>query len=57
MTLSYETLRVPDDHDVSLVTFHAEPGSASEESLGLLAKWGVDEQTPTAAERGTYGSR
>ncbi|MFF7713742.1 helix-turn-helix domain-containing protein [Streptomyces sp. NPDC007988] len=57
MTLSYETLRVPDDHDVSLVTYQAEPGSASEESLGLLAKWGVDEQTPTAAERGTYGSR
>ncbi|MEU4132411.1 helix-turn-helix transcriptional regulator [Streptomyces wuyuanensis] len=57
MTLSYETLRVPDDHDVSLVTYHAEPGSASEESLGLLAKWGVDEKAfPAAAERGTYGT-
>ncbi|RNL72512.1 helix-turn-helix transcriptional regulator [Streptomyces sp. I6] len=54
MTLSYETLRVPDDHDLSLVTYHAEPGSASEESLGLLAKWGVDEKAyPAAAEHGT----
>lgn len=43
LTLLYETLRLPDDPDVSLVTYHAEPGSASEESLGLLAKWGVDE--------------
>ncbi|MEU3304390.1 MULTISPECIES: helix-turn-helix transcriptional regulator [unclassified Streptomyces] len=43
LTLLYETLRLPDDPDVALVTYHAEPGSASEESLGLLAKWGVDE--------------
>ncbi|WP_329118034.1 helix-turn-helix domain-containing protein [Streptomyces sp. NBC_01465] len=42
LTLSYETLKFPDDHDLSLVTFHAEPGSASAESLRLLASWGVD---------------
>ncbi|MBT2393828.1 helix-turn-helix domain-containing protein [Streptomyces sp. ISL-1] len=43
MTLSYETLRLPDDHDLSLVTYHAEPGSRSADSLRLLAGWGVDE--------------
>lgn len=39
LTLAYETLTLPDTHDQSLVTFHAEPGSASEESLRLLASW------------------
>ncbi|MET7618225.1 helix-turn-helix transcriptional regulator [Streptomyces sp. NPDC005408] len=44
MTLSYETLRLPDDHDLSLVTYHAEPGSRSADSLRLLAGWGIDER-------------
>ncbi|MEV6792437.1 helix-turn-helix transcriptional regulator [Streptomyces sp. NPDC051320] len=43
MTLSYETMQLPADHDQSLVTFHAEPGSASAETLRLLAAWGLDE--------------
>ncbi|MFC5799755.1 helix-turn-helix transcriptional regulator [Streptomyces formicae] len=43
LTLAYETLRLPGDQDLSLVTYHAEPGSASAESLGLLAQWGVDQ--------------
>ncbi|MFF8842622.1 helix-turn-helix transcriptional regulator [Streptomyces sp. NPDC015127] len=43
LTLAYETLRLPDDHDLSLITYHAEPGSRSEESLRLLSGWGVDE--------------
>ncbi|MEE1756243.1 helix-turn-helix transcriptional regulator [Streptomyces sp. SP18CS02] len=43
MSLTYETLRVADEHDVSMVTYTAEPGSASAESLRLLANWGVDE--------------
>lgn len=43
MTLSFETLKLPDDHDLSLVTYHAEPGTRSAESLRLLAGWGVDE--------------
>jgi transcriptional regulator with XRE-family HTH domain len=42
LTLSYETLRLPDDHDQSLVTYHAEPGSASAQGLRLLASWGAD---------------
>ena len=49
MTLSYETLTLPDEHDVSLVTYHAEPGSRSAESLRLLAGWGVDEVTDAKA--------
>ncbi|MER5886895.1 helix-turn-helix transcriptional regulator [Streptomyces sp. NPDC001941] len=43
LTLSYETLRLPDDHDLNLVTYHAEPGSPSADGLRLLANWGVDE--------------
>ncbi len=42
LTLSYESLRLPDDHDLSLITFHAEPGTRSADSLRLLAGWGVD---------------
>ncbi|MEU2154957.1 helix-turn-helix transcriptional regulator [Streptomyces sp. NPDC019396] len=50
LTLSYETLRLPDDEDLHLVTYHAEPESASAASLGLLAQWGVDEiPAPSAA--------
>ncbi|MGI5402536.1 helix-turn-helix transcriptional regulator [Streptomyces sp. CA-135486] len=51
LTLSYESLRLPDEHDVSLVTYHAEPGSRSAESLRLLAGWGVDEVTDASADR------
>ncbi|MCX4818967.1 helix-turn-helix transcriptional regulator [Streptomyces sp. NBC_01142] len=50
MTLSYETLRLPDDHDLSLVAYHAEPGTRSAESLRLLADWGVSEMADADAE-------
>ncbi|MDN3297665.1 helix-turn-helix transcriptional regulator [Streptomyces ficellus] len=43
LTLAYETLKVPDDHDLHLVAYTAEPGSRSADALGLLANWGVDE--------------
>ncbi|MFI6104561.1 helix-turn-helix domain-containing protein [Streptomyces sp. NPDC051310] len=43
LTLTYETLRVPDDHDLALVTYTAEPGSPSADALRLLANWGADE--------------
>ncbi|GAA0580287.1 helix-turn-helix transcriptional regulator [Streptomyces crystallinus] len=39
LTLSYETLKLPDEHDLSLVTYYAEPGSPSADSLRLLASW------------------
>ncbi|MEV8017747.1 helix-turn-helix transcriptional regulator [Streptomyces sp. NPDC086554] len=42
LTLSFETLRLPDDHDQSLVTYHAQPDSASADALRLLASWGAD---------------
>ncbi|MFF8444240.1 helix-turn-helix domain-containing protein [Streptomyces californicus] len=42
LTLSYETLYLPDDEEQHLVTYHAEPGSASAEGLRLLASWGAD---------------
>ncbi|MET9428808.1 helix-turn-helix transcriptional regulator [Streptomyces sp. NPDC003036] len=47
LTLSYETLKLPGDQDLSLVTYTAEPGSASADALRLLANWGVDEVAPT----------
>ncbi|MER6913741.1 helix-turn-helix transcriptional regulator [Streptomyces sp. NPDC000594] len=50
MTLSYETLRLPDDHDLALVTYHAEPGSRSAELLRLLSGWGVDGVPDGSAE-------
>ncbi|WP_240137484.1 helix-turn-helix domain-containing protein [Streptomyces sp. MUM 178J] len=43
LTLSHETFQLPEDHDLSLVTYHAEPGTRSAESLRLLAGWGVEE--------------
>ncbi|MEU6200544.1 helix-turn-helix transcriptional regulator [Streptomyces sp. NPDC047061] len=42
LSLSYESFRMPDDPDQSLVTYHAEPGSASAQALSLLASWGTD---------------
>lgn len=52
LTLSYETLRLPDDAEQSLVIYHAEPGSPSAEALRLLASWGTD-----AAHAGTSAER
>ncbi|WP_156723275.1 helix-turn-helix transcriptional regulator [Streptomyces apocyni] len=42
LTLAYETLKLPDCHEHSLIAFHAEPDSAAQESLRLLASWGTD---------------
>lgn len=42
LTLSYETLNLPDDEEQHLVTYHAEPGSESARALRLLAGWGAD---------------
>ncbi|MFC8131932.1 helix-turn-helix transcriptional regulator [Streptomyces sp. NPDC057302] len=49
LTLSYETLRLPDDHDQSLIAYHAEPDSASADALRLLASWGADATRTGAA--------
>jgi transcriptional regulator with XRE-family HTH domain len=42
LTVRYETFALPGDQEQSLETYHAEPGSASEEALRLLASWGAD---------------
>ncbi|APY86675.1 helix-turn-helix domain-containing protein [Streptomyces alfalfae] len=42
LTLSFETLRLPDDCDQSMIMYHAEPDSASAQALRLLASWGRD---------------
>jgi len=49
LTLSFETLRLPDDSEQSLITYHAEPGSPSAEALRLLASWGTDATRAGAA--------
>ncbi|MEU4655253.1 helix-turn-helix transcriptional regulator [Streptomyces sp. NPDC023723] len=42
LTLSFETFRLVDDADQSLITYHAEPGSASADALRLLASWSAE---------------
>ncbi|MEU3251985.1 helix-turn-helix transcriptional regulator [Streptomyces sp. NPDC006997] len=42
LALSFENFRLVDDAELSLVTYHPEPGSPSAESLRLLASWGTD---------------
>ncbi len=46
LLLSFEGFRTADDPDLCLVTYHAEPGSPSAESLRLLASWGADASRP-----------
>ncbi|WP_217241327.1 helix-turn-helix transcriptional regulator [Streptomyces sp. AC555_RSS877] len=42
LELSFETFKLVDDPEQSLITYHAEPGSPSAEALRLLASWGTD---------------
>ncbi|MEV7992948.1 helix-turn-helix transcriptional regulator [Streptomyces sp. NPDC086077] len=42
LTLRYETFTLSGDQEQSLTSYHAAPGSASEEALRLLASWGAD---------------
>ncbi|MFD5951637.1 helix-turn-helix domain-containing protein [Streptomyces collinus] len=42
LTLSFETFRLVDESEQSLITYHAEPGTPSAEALRLLASWGTD---------------
>ncbi|MFF0572119.1 helix-turn-helix domain-containing protein [Streptomyces sp. NPDC004041] len=60
LTLSYETLNLPDDEEQHLVTYHAEPDSPSAEALRLLASWGADAagaDVISGAGRGPAGER
>ncbi|MBL1081284.1 helix-turn-helix domain-containing protein [Streptomyces actinomycinicus] len=42
LALNFESFRLTDGTDQSLITYHAEPGSPSADSLRLLASWGTD---------------
>jgi transcriptional regulator with XRE-family HTH domain len=42
LDLRLDTFLLADDHDQTLLTYHAEPGSPSAEGLRLLASWGTD---------------
>ncbi|WP_329413031.1 helix-turn-helix transcriptional regulator [Streptomyces sp. NBC_00704] len=42
LSLNFEGFRLSDGSEQVLVTYHAEPGSASAEALRLLASWGAD---------------
>ena len=48
--LTFEALALPSDPGLSLVVYGAEPGSASEDGLRLLASWAA---TLDSADRGT----
>ncbi|MFF4159873.1 helix-turn-helix domain-containing protein [Streptomyces sp. NPDC001678] len=56
LTLACETFVLPADQDQVLVTYHAEPGSPSAESLRLLASWSM-ETAPGGAERSVPAAR
>ncbi|MFJ1608505.1 helix-turn-helix transcriptional regulator [Streptomyces sp. NPDC088253] len=56
LTLSYETLALPADPDQSIVLYTTEPGSASAETLRLLASWTTPTHTHEAApSQAPYG--
>ncbi|MFI9565584.1 helix-turn-helix domain-containing protein [Streptomyces rishiriensis] len=42
LSLNFEGFRLAGDGEQTMVTYHAEPGSASAEALRLLASWGAD---------------
>ncbi|WP_406007066.1 helix-turn-helix transcriptional regulator [Streptomyces sp. NBC_00637] len=42
LSLNFEGFRLAGDSEQAMVTYHAEPGSASAEALRLLASWGAD---------------
>lgn len=46
LKLSYETMELSADDGLSVAIFTAEPGSASQQALDLLASWTA---TPSAA--------
>ena len=41
-TVRYETFALTTGQELALSTYHAEPGSALEQALRLVASWGAD---------------
>ncbi len=56
LTLSYETLVLPADQNQQLVTYHAEPGSPSAESLRILASWAMESSGGGGVSAGRPGA-
>lgn len=52
LTLAYEMLALPGDPGQRLLTYHAEPGSTSAESLHLLASWTAPTPAPADVTTG-----
>ena len=55
LTLTYESLELPADAGLTLVTYSAEPGSPSEAALRELGRWSATRMKLTAVEAGTQG--
>jgi transcriptional regulator with XRE-family HTH domain len=53
LTLAYESLELPADPSLTLVTYSAEPGSASEAALQELAGWSATRANLSAVEAQT----
>ncbi|MFG2272066.1 helix-turn-helix domain-containing protein [Streptomyces chartreusis] len=51
LALNFESFRLTDGTEQTLITYHSEPGSPSAEALRLLASWGAD-----ATKAGTSAS-
>jgi transcriptional regulator with XRE-family HTH domain len=50
LELTYEVLALPADPGLSLVVYGAEPGSASQDGLKLLASWAATLEQPAAVQ-------
>jgi hypothetical protein len=53
LTLAFESLELPADPDLSLLTYSAEPGSTSAQALDELARWGATRTRLSAVEAET----
>ncbi|NES27729.1 helix-turn-helix domain-containing protein [Micromonospora terminaliae] len=51
LTLAFETLALTAEPGLSLVVYTAEPGSATEDKLRLLASWSASRETDARGER------
>jgi len=50
LELAYETLRAADDPEQALITYAAEPGSASHDALRMLLAWATDGHSQAPAD-------
>ena len=55
MTLAFEALELPADPGLVIVTYSAEPGSASEARLRELERWSATRARLSAVEAETEG--